>query len=60
MVDENVKEMRNDLYFIEQNVDAHTFSIMNLELQMIQLSTIVNPRQPGTLPSNNIQNLKKD
>ena len=57
---ENVKEMRNDLSGIGQKVDAHAVSIKNLEQQMTQLSTTVNPRQPGTLPSNTIQNPKND
>uniref|UniRef100_M1DJ79 Integrase core domain containing protein n=1 Tax=Solanum tuberosum TaxID=4113 RepID=M1DJ79_SOLTU len=52
--DENVKEMRNDLSGIAQKVDAHAVSIKHLEQQMTQLSTTVNPRQPGTLPSNTI------
>ncbi len=58
--DENVKEMRNDLSGIGQKVDAHAVSIKHLEQQMTQLSTTVNPRQPGTLPSNTIQNPKND
>uniref|UniRef100_M1DCC5 Integrase core domain containing protein n=1 Tax=Solanum tuberosum TaxID=4113 RepID=M1DCC5_SOLTU len=53
---ENVKEMRNDLSGIGQKVDAHAVSIKHLEQQMTQLSTTVNPRQPGTLTSNTIQN----
>ncbi|KAK4726945.1 hypothetical protein R3W88_031862 [Solanum pinnatisectum] len=31
-----------------------------LEQQFSQLSTTMNPHQPGTLPSNTIQNLKND
>ena len=58
--DENVKEMRNDLSGIGQKVDAHAVSIKHLEQQMTQLSSAVNPRQPGTLPSNTIQNPKND
>ena len=58
--DENVKEMRNALFGIGQKVDAHAVSIKHLEQQMTQLSTTVNPRQPGTLPSNTIQNPKND
>ena len=33
---------------------------MQLELKMAQLSATVNTRQPGTLPSNTIQNPKND
>uniref|UniRef100_M1D9P3 Integrase core domain containing protein n=1 Tax=Solanum tuberosum TaxID=4113 RepID=M1D9P3_SOLTU len=58
--DLNVKEIRNDLSGIGQNVDAHVVSIKHLKQQMTRLSTIVNPRQPGTLPSNTIQNPKND
>uniref|UniRef100_M1D9V1 Integrase core domain containing protein n=1 Tax=Solanum tuberosum TaxID=4113 RepID=M1D9V1_SOLTU len=58
--DENVKEMRNDLSGIGQQADAHAVSIKHLEQQMTQLSTTVNPHQPGTLPSTTIQNPKND
>ena len=56
----NFKDMRSDLSSIGQKMDAHAVSIKQLELQMTQLSTIMNPRQPGTLPSNIIQNPKND
>ncbi|KAK4726921.1 hypothetical protein R3W88_031838 [Solanum pinnatisectum] len=58
--DENVKEFRNDLSGIGQKVDVHVVSIKHLEQQMTHLSTIVNPCQPGTLPSNTIHNPKND
>ncbi|XP_049364329.1 uncharacterized protein LOC125829104 [Solanum verrucosum] len=58
--DENVKEIRNDLFGIGQKVDAHAVSIKQLEQQFSQFSTTVNPRQLGTLPSNTIQNSKND
>jgi len=51
---ENVKDMLNDLSDIGQKFDTHVVSIKQLEQQMNQLSTTVNPRQPGTLPSNTI------
>ncbi|KAK4724150.1 hypothetical protein R3W88_026929 [Solanum pinnatisectum] len=57
---ENVKEMQNDLFGIGQKVDAHAVSIKQLKQQFSQLSTTVNPRQLGTLPSNTIQNPKND
>ena len=41
-------------------MDACAVSIKNVELQMAQLSTTVNPRQPGTLLSKTIQNPKND
>ena len=56
---ENTKELRTDLAIIGQKVDAHPILIKHLELQMAQLSCTVNPRKPGTLPNNIIQNPKK-
>ena len=52
--DEHTKELRNDLEGIWKNVDTHAISIKHLELQMAQLSAIVNTRQTGTLPSNTV------
>ena len=52
--DEHTKELRNDLAGIGKKVDTHAISIKHLELQMTQLSTNVNTRQPGTLPSNTV------
>ena len=43
-----------------RKLDAHAIPIKHLELQMAQLSTTVNPSQPGTLPSNTVQNSKND
>ena len=57
--DEHTQELRSDLVNIGQKVDAHAVSIKHFELQMTQLSTIVNPHQPHTLPRNTIQNPKK-
>ncbi|XP_049369487.1 uncharacterized protein LOC125834381 [Solanum verrucosum] len=54
--DENVKEMRTELFGIGQKVDAYAVSIKQLEQQFSQLSATVNPRQPGTLPINTVQN----
>ena len=56
--DEHNKELRNDLEGIGQKVATHAISIKLLELQLAQLSATVNTRQPGTLPSNTVQNLK--
>ena len=58
--DEYIKELRGDLASIGQKVDTHAISIKQIELQMAQLSAIVNTWQPGTLPSNTDQNLKND
>ena len=40
--DEHIKELRSDLVGIGQKVDTHAISIKQIELQMAQLSTIVN------------------
>ena len=58
--DEHIKELRCDLASIGQKVDTHAISIKQIELQMAQLFATVNTRQPGTLPSNTIQNPKND
>ena len=54
--DEHNKELRCDLASIGQKVDTHAISIKLIELQVTQLSATVNTRQPGTLPSNTVQN----
>ena len=56
--DVHAKELRGDFANIWQIIDAHAVSIKHLQLEMAQLSITVNPRQPGTLPSNTIQNPK--
>ena len=58
--DEHIKELRCDFASIGQKVDTHAISIKQIELQMAQLSTTVNTRQPSTLPSNTVQNPKND
>ena len=58
--DEHIKELRCDLASIGQKVDTHAISIKQIELQMSQLTAIVNRQQPGTLPSNTVQNPKND
>lgn len=57
---ENVNEMQNKLSGIAQKVCAHALSIKHREKQITQLPTKMNPCQPGTLPSNTIQNPKND
>ena len=57
--DDHTKELRSDLASFGQKVDAHATSIKHLELQMAKLSSTVNPRQPGTLANNTVQNPKK-
>ena len=58
--DDHAKELRRNLAYIGQKVDAHAISIKDLELQIAQLSSIVNPRKQDTFPSNSIQNPKND
>ena len=58
--DEHIKELRGDLASIGQKVYTHAISLKNIELQMAQLSVTLNTRQPGTLPSNTVQNPKND
>ena len=58
--DEHIKDLWSYLAGIEQKVDTHAISIKKIELEMAQLSVTVNTRQPGTLPSNTVQNSKND
>uniref|UniRef100_M1DEJ1 Integrase core domain containing protein n=1 Tax=Solanum tuberosum TaxID=4113 RepID=M1DEJ1_SOLTU len=59
-IEKHVKAMQNNFSRIGQKVDAHEVSIKQLEQQFSEFSSTVNPRQPGTLPSNTIQNPKND
>ena len=58
--DEHIKELMCYLACFCQKVNTHAISIKQLELQLEQLSATVNTRQPGTLPSNTVQNQKND
>ena len=58
--DEHIKELRCYLERIGQKFDTHAILIKQIELQMAQLSAIVNTRQSGTLPNNTVQNSKND
>ena len=58
--DDHIKELMSYLAIIGRKVDTHAISIKHIELQMAQLSATVNIRQPGTLTSNTVQNLKND
>ena len=57
---EHTNELRSDLASIGKKVDAHAILIKHLELQMDQLFSIGNPRQPGTFSSNTYQNTKNN
>ncbi|XP_069154484.1 uncharacterized protein [Solanum lycopersicum] len=58
--DDHTKKLRNDLESIGQKVDTHAISIKQPELQLGQLSATVNTWNPGTLPSNTVQNPKNN
>jgi len=58
--DAGVKEMRGDFSSMSQLVDSHTTSIKQIEQQLGQLSASLNQRKNGSLPSDTIQNPKKD
>ena len=58
--DEHIKELWCDLASIVQKFNTHAISIKQIKFQMAQLSVIVNTRQPDTLSSNTVQNLKND
>lgn len=58
--DEHAKELRGDLSNIGKKFDVHVVSIKHLELQIGQLFTTMNPRQPATLTRNTIQYPKND
>ncbi|KAH0765022.1 hypothetical protein KY285_000893 [Solanum tuberosum] len=45
---------------MSQQVDSHTTSIKKLKQQLGQLSASLNPRKKSSLPSDTIQNPKKD
>ena len=57
--DEHTKELRNDLVGIGKKVDTHVISIKHLELQMAQLSAVVNTLQPGTLFVETLSKIQK-
>ncbi|XP_015159982.1 uncharacterized protein [Solanum tuberosum] len=58
--DEGVKEMKSDFSSMSQLVDSHTTSIKKIEQQLGKLSASLNQRKNGSLPSDTIQNPKKD
>ncbi|XP_015165478.1 uncharacterized protein [Solanum tuberosum] len=58
--DAGVKEMKGDFSSMSQLVDSYTTSIKKIEQQLGQLSASLNQRKSGSLPSDTIQNPKKD
>uniref|UniRef100_M1DYF4 Integrase core domain containing protein n=1 Tax=Solanum tuberosum TaxID=4113 RepID=M1DYF4_SOLTU len=55
-----VKEMKSDFSSMSQLVDSHTTSIKSTEQQLGQLPASLNQSKNGSLPSDTIQNPKKD
>ncbi|KAK4712760.1 hypothetical protein R3W88_007273 [Solanum pinnatisectum] len=60
LTDAGVKEMKSDFSSMSQLVDSHTSSIKQNEQQLGKISTSLNQRKNGSLPSDTIQNPKKD
>uniref|UniRef100_M1DN90 Integrase core domain containing protein n=1 Tax=Solanum tuberosum TaxID=4113 RepID=M1DN90_SOLTU len=58
--DVGVNEMKGDLSSMSELVDLYTTSIKQIEQQLGQLSASLNQRKNGSLPSDTIQNPKKD
>ncbi|XP_015166979.1 uncharacterized protein [Solanum tuberosum] len=58
--DVGVKEMRGDFSSMSQLVDSHTTSIKQIEQHLGQLSASLNQRKNGSVPSDTIQDPKKD
>ncbi|XP_059302268.1 uncharacterized protein LOC132054241 [Lycium ferocissimum] len=54
------KETRDEVKSMGQVVSSHSTSIKQLESQLGQISSILNQRQKGTLPSDTIANLAND
>lgn len=57
---DNVKDIHINFSGDSHKVDAHAVSIKQHEQQLGQSSTMVNPRQRGTLPNITIQNPKNN
>ena len=58
--DAGVKEIKGDFSHMSQLVDSHITSSKQIEQQLGQLSASLNQRKNGLLPSDTIQNPKKD
>ncbi|KAK4706721.1 hypothetical protein R3W88_033733 [Solanum pinnatisectum] len=55
-----LKEMKDDVSSLNQTVTSHSISIKQLETQMGQISTHLNPRPKGGLLSDTMVNRKNE
>ncbi|WMV40994.1 hypothetical protein MTR67_034379 [Solanum verrucosum] len=58
--DKVLKEMKDDISSLNQTITSHSVSIKQLEIQMGQISTNLNPRPKGGLPSDTMVNPKNE
>ncbi|WMV37774.1 hypothetical protein MTR67_031159, partial [Solanum verrucosum] len=56
--DKVLKEMKKDVSTLNQTMTYHSVFIKQLEIQMAQISSHLNPRQKGGLPSDTMANPK--